>query len=85
MFGTDDRDLARRLGEMERVARDRCFGNQVEARRLCREWLQLDRCFDSFDADRLIERVQEARSCGRTLDLDDPYLQRGGTKRPLSF
>jgi hypothetical protein len=85
MFGDDPRDLARRLGEMERVSRDRCLGNQIEARDKFRQWVQQDRCFDSFDADRLVARVQEARSNCRSLDLDDPYLQRGGQKRPLSF
>jgi hypothetical protein len=85
MFGDDPRDLARRLGEMERIARDRCCGNQTEARERLRQWVRQDRCFDQFDADRLIERVQEARSNCRTLDLDDPFLRPGGSKRPLSF
>jgi hypothetical protein len=85
MFGPDDADLARRLIEMERVARDRCFGNQVEARERLRQWLKQDRSCDQFDHDRLISRIQEVTSCARSFDLDDPYLQRGGSKRPLSF
>jgi hypothetical protein len=85
MFGNDDRDMARSLGEMLRVARERCQQNQIEAKETMKNWLELDRRFDTYDKDRLVERVQEARYNGRTLDLDDPYLQRGGTKRPLSF
>jgi hypothetical protein len=85
MFGSDDRELALTLGAMEKEARERCNFNQVESRQRFREYLSHDARFASFDPDRLAERVMEARSCGRTLDLDDPYLQRGGQKRPLSF
>jgi hypothetical protein len=86
MFSDDPRDLARSLSEMHRTARDKCLGNQVEARGIVRQWIQNDRRFDAFDADRLASRVEEAMSCGRSLDLaDDPYLLRGGSKRPLSF
>jgi hypothetical protein len=85
MYSNDPRDLALSLGEMHRVARDQCLGNMVEARGVVRQYIQNDRRFDWADADRLAARVEEARSCGRSLDLDDPYLQRGGSKRPLSF
>ncbi|MGA8697162.1 MAG: hypothetical protein WB689_25655 [Xanthobacteraceae bacterium] len=85
VFGDDPRDLAKTLGEMERTARERCNFNQVEARQRFAEYLSHDARFREYDPGRLIERVMEARSCGRTLDLDDPYLQRGGQKRPLSF
>jgi hypothetical protein len=85
MFSDDPRDLAKTLGEMEREARVRSNFNQPDAKETMKRWLSSDRRFDTFDADRLIERTLEARSCGRTLDLDDPFLQRGGNKRPLSF
>jgi hypothetical protein len=85
MYSNDPRDLARSLSEMDRIARDRCWGNQVEACGVVRQYIQQDRRFDAFDADRLAERVAEARYNGRTLDLDDPYLMRNGQKRPLSF
>jgi hypothetical protein len=84
MFSDDPRDLARSLGEMHRLAREKCWQNQIEAKETMRQWLQHDRRFDAFDKDRLIERVAEARYNGRSLDLDDPFL-RGGPKRPLSF
>jgi hypothetical protein len=84
MFSDDPRDLAHSLSEMHRIARDKCMGNQVEARGVVRQFIQNDRRFDAFDADRLAERVAEARYSGRSLELDDPWL-RGGSKRPLSF
>jgi hypothetical protein len=85
VFSDDPKDLARSLGEMHRLARERCWQNQVEAKETMKGWLQHDRRFDAFDKDRLVERVQEASYNGRTLDLDDPFLRRGGDKRPLSF
>jgi hypothetical protein len=85
MFSDDPRDLARSLSEMHRVARDACLGNMVEARGKVRQYIQNDRRFDWADADRLAARIEEARSNGRSLDLADPFLQRGGQKRPLSF
>jgi hypothetical protein len=84
MFGDDPRELAITLSQMERAALERSQFNQLAAKDVFRQYVQHDRRFDQYDTDRLIARVQEARSCGRTLDLDDPYL-RGGPKRPLSF
>ena len=84
VFSNDPRDMARSLSEMHRIARDNCLGNQVEARGVVRQFIQQDRRFDAYDADRLASRVEEARSNGRSLELDDPWL-RGGQKRPLSF
>jgi hypothetical protein len=85
MFGDDPRELALTPGAMEKEARERCNFNQTESRQRFREYLSHDRRFAEFDPDRLVERVMEARSNGRTLDLADPFLQRGGSKRPLSF
>ncbi len=85
MFGNEPRDLALALAEMEFESRKKTNFDQTAQKDLFRGYLQADRRFDSFDADRLIERVREAKYNGRTLDLDDPFLQRGGQKRPLSF
>lgn len=86
MFSKDERDLCATLNQMHKIAIERAHLNQIEAKNIMREYVGRDRRFDAFDADRLIERVHEARSCGRTMDLlDDPYLQRGGQKRPGSF
>jgi uncharacterized protein DUF3693 len=43
MFGDDPKDLARRLIEMHRIARDRCLGNQIEASGLVKQWVLNDR------------------------------------------
>jgi hypothetical protein len=85
MFGTDPRDLARTLGEMDRYAREKSNFSKPEAKEKMREYLSRDARFNGFDYDRLIDRVMESRSCGRVLDLDDPWLKIGGQKRPLSW
>ena len=84
MYGNDERDLCATLSQMHRIAIERAHWNQNEAKEILKGYVQSDRRFDPFDADRLIERVQEARSNGRTMDLDDPFL-RGKEKRPLSW
>jgi hypothetical protein len=86
MFGNDERDMCATLSQMHKAAIAKSNYNQPEAKQLLRDFVQADRRFDQFDADRLVERVHEARANGRTMDLfDDPYLRRGGEKRPLSF
>ncbi len=83
MYGNDERDLCATLSEMHRVAIQRAHWDQTAAKQIMRDYLQVDRRFDQFDPDRLIERIHEARSSGRTMDLaDDPWLRRGGQKRP---
>jgi hypothetical protein len=86
MFGGDKRDLCVTLIQMYKVALERAHFSQTEAKEILRCYLQTDRRFDPFDPDRVIERTQEARSNGRTMDLlDGPYLRRGGEKRPPSW
>jgi hypothetical protein len=86
MYGNDERDLCATLSEMHRVALRKTNGNQIEAKEILRDYVGCDRRFDPFDPDRLVERIHECRSNGRTADLlDDPWLRRGGAKRPLSF
>ena len=82
MFGTDDRDLIRSLGEMANIAHQRANANQVEAKQTLAAWISQDRRFDFFDASRLAERVGQCRSNGAQLDLTDPQL-RGLPSRPL--
>jgi hypothetical protein len=67
MYGHDEKDLCASLSEMHRVATQRANFNQVEAKEILRGYVQADRRFDQFDPDRLIERVHEAKSCGRTM------------------
>lgn len=82
MFGSDPRDMTAALATMERLARERSNFDQMAARQTFREFLSQDRRFDGFDKDRLIARVQECRSCGAALDLEDPRLK-GQAARPL--
>jgi hypothetical protein len=85
MFGTDPKSLAQTLGAMERESREASNFNQVEAKEKFKEYLLRDIRFSPFDTERLVDRVKEAMSNGRTLDLDDPYLRPGGSKRPLDW
>jgi hypothetical protein len=83
MFDRDPNSLAATLSEMEHRSRIKSNFDQGEAKRKLAEYVGQDRRFDSFDLSRLIERVADCRSNGATLDLDDPFLQRGGERRPL--
>jgi hypothetical protein len=84
MFGSEPRDLAATLSEMERVSRAKSNFDQIEQKQRFREYLSHDTRFNGFDHNRLIERVRLCKYNGATLDLDDPFL-RGGEKRPLDF
>ena len=85
MFDTDPKDLARTLGEMEHTARVRSNFSETEAKQRFQEYLSRDARFSGFDHGRLVDRVREAVGCGRSLDLDDPFLQVNGQKRPLDW
>jgi hypothetical protein len=67
---------------MHKAAIERCNFNQVEAKQKFREYLAYDGRFRDYDHEALINRVQECRSNGAILDLDDPRLK-GGEARPL--
>jgi hypothetical protein len=82
MYGDSPRDLIRTLGTMAETALERSQQNKIAARDLMREYLERDRRFDPYDKDRLVRRVEECRSCGAKLDLEDPRLK-GGEARPL--
>jgi hypothetical protein len=82
MFGTSPRDLCATLSEMERVALERSRFNQIEARDVLKSWIRNDQRFAQYNPDVLAARVQECKSNGAVLDLDDPRL-RGQPARPL--
>ncbi len=84
MFGNDPREMARTLAEMHGESLRATNFNQIEARQRMAEWIALDRRFDGYEPSRLLDRVEANRSNGAAWALDDPYLQRGGQKRPLS-
>jgi hypothetical protein len=83
MFDHDPKSLAATLSRMERLSREKTQFNQTEARGLMSQWVSQDRRFDGYDAPKLVERVAHCKSYGAALDLDDPELRKGGSKRPL--
>jgi hypothetical protein len=84
MFGDDNRHLTETLGHMITEAFQVCRANQTEAHQKLAEWIRRDRRFDHHDAQRLADRARECGQSGRRLDFDDPYLRKGGQKRPLA-
>ncbi len=82
MYGSDERDLCATLTQMHKVAIERARWDQNEAKQILCGYLQSDRRFDAYDHARLAERIQQCRSNGAVLDLDDPRLK-GGEARPL--
>ena len=82
MFGTDPKDLAASLTQMHKTAIERLHWDQNEAKKVFREYLAYDGRFRDFDHEAPINRVQECRSNGAVLYLDDPRLK-GGEARPL--
>ncbi len=78
------KELARTLAEIHGEARRATNFNQIEARQKMAEWIAMDRRFDNYEPSRLLDRVEANRSNGAAWDLDDPWLQRGGQKLPLS-
>jgi hypothetical protein len=83
MYDDSDKDKIRTLGWMVETALERSHQNKIAARDLMREYLEIDRRFDSYDKDRLVRRIEECRSNGAKLDLTDPRLRPGGQPRPL--
>ena len=80
-FGTD---VPATLTNMHKTAVERCNFDQNEAKQKMREYLAYDGRFRDYDHEALINRVQECRSNGAILDLDDPVLK-GQEPRPLSY
>lgn len=80
MFGPTDSDRLRKLGAMYAEAYRRSNFNKLEARERLAEWLAADRNFDGLNHERLAKRVEECRSDGSRLNLQEEYL-RGGERR----
>ena len=83
MFDNKEHDLMAYLAQADRLAVQRCNGNQIEAKELAARYVENSRNFDAYDAKKLVERVQYCRGNGARLDLNDPTLRKNGTKRPL--
>ena len=85
MFTRDPRDLTATLAQMDSQARAKANCNQLEAKKIMADWIKQDRRLDGLDPHRLAARVMECRSNGAHLDLEDPFLQRNGQRRPLDY
>ena len=83
MFGSDVKSMTAALAEMQRRALEQANFSQTDARSVMAKWLAHDRRFDEYDQERLVKRVQECIQSAAHLDLDDPFLRKGGERRPL--
>lgn len=74
-YDDSPKDLAETLSNMQREALNKCHGNRVEAAEHVKRWVSNERRFDQFNAQRLVDRAEECRTTGATLNLeDDPQL-----------
>ncbi len=86
MFDPDEKNMAITLWEMHRAAVEKCHMDRNAAKGVLESYITSDRRFDQYDPSRLIERIEDARCHGRSMDLaDDPWLLKNGQKRPLSW
>jgi hypothetical protein len=79
MFEDRQDHMVATLAEMHDRARVKGNFDRNKAKEIMTGWVRQDRRFDSYDANRLIDRVQERSGNGGVLDLSDPYL-RGAPK-----
>jgi hypothetical protein len=67
---------------MAHDAFNRCNANKVDAAESMKSWVANDPRFAEYDPERLVSHFQERTSCGGKVELDDPYLRKGGQERP---
>ena len=82
MFDDSARDMTAWLAEAERQARIKSNFSQSDAGKKLSRWIEQDSRFDEYDSARLAERVVDCIGHGAVLDLSDPYLTKGGQRRP---
>ena len=82
MFGTDDADLMATLKLMAHDSYNRSCGNKVDAAQSMKSWISHDARFADYDPERLVTHFQERTGCGGKVELDDPFLRKGGQPRP---
>ena len=80
-FDNNSRDLAATLSAMEQRSREMTNFNQPAARQKMTEWVSNDRRFDSYDPDKLVDRVAHCKAYGARLDLDAVAEWFGGRDR----
>jgi hypothetical protein len=85
MFKNDPVHIAQTLTHMDAIARRQTNFDQSAAKEVMKQFMARDRRFDGYDHQRVVDRVFEAKQSGAVFDVDDPYLRKGGQKRPLSW
>jgi hypothetical protein len=84
MYGKTQKDLNRTITAMWNHAMAESCANQVEAAEKLKATLDLDRRYDDYDKQRVVERFQQVRDTGSVFDWEDSYLKRGGQANPWS-
>ena len=82
-FSNDDNSIRAALGRMVQESYQEANCNLNKAYDLVRHKMELDRRLDAFDKDRLKDKLIQTGKNGGYLDLNDPYLRPGGSKRPF--
>lgn len=82
MFSDSEDDLKATLRLMRHDSYNRCNANKVDAAESMKSWVAADPRFAQFDPERLVKHFQERTDCGGKVELDDPFLRKGGQQRP---
>jgi len=82
MFGDSEKDLMATLKLMAHDSYNRSCGNKIDAAKSMKGWIANDPRFAQYDPERLVTHFQERTNCGGKVELDDPFLRKGGQQRP---
>lgn len=78
MFTNKKEDLTQTLGLMINKSMEECRFNQSAAVEKVAQWVSQDRRFDNYDPGYVAREAFDARSHGRSLQLDKPYQTNSG-------
>ena len=76
-FGNDTASIEQALGRMVQESYGEANCHQDKCYQLVREKMEMDRRFDHFAKDRLLDKLREAGKSGAKIDWDDDYLYGG--------
>jgi hypothetical protein len=82
MYGDSEDDLKQTLKMMAHDSFNRACGNKLDQAASMKSWISNDPRFAQYDPERLVTHFQERTSCGGKVELDDPFLRKGGQPRP---
>jgi hypothetical protein len=82
MFDNTEADLKATLKLMAHDAYNRSCANKLDQAETMKKWVSHDARFAEYDPERLVKHFQERTACGGKVELDDPYLRKGGQERP---